>query len=63
MMNFTVSSSGDPQRAPCAMLAEVNRPRRKSANTKIGMIDANFMALVSCWFVFHHYRGASVDFA
>src|SRR4029434_9742538 len=63
MMNLTVSSSGDPHRDSCATLGEVNPPRRDSASTKTGMIDANFMALVCCWLVFHRYRGASVHFA
>src|SRR5438477_10077612 len=60
MMNFTVSSSGDPQRDSCAMFVEVNPRRRKSASTKIGMIDANFMALVFCWVVFHLIQGQAL---
>src|SRR5205809_7276988 len=48
MMNFTVSSPGDPHRDSCPTLGEANPPRNNSARRDAGMIDANFIALGLC---------------
>ena len=42
MMNFTVSSPGDPHRDSCAKLGEANPPRNNSASRDAGMIDSEF---------------------
>src|SRR5205823_2502157 len=63
MMNFTVSSAGDPHRDSCAKLGEANPPRNNSASQDAGIIDANFIALGSLPYVFHRHRRASLFFA
>jgi hypothetical protein len=45
MMDFTVSSPGEPHRDCWAKPAEANLPRNKSASRDDGMIDANFITL------------------
>jgi hypothetical protein len=41
IMNFTVSSPGDPHRDSCAKLDETNPPRKNTRDT--GMIERNFI--------------------
>jgi hypothetical protein len=63
MMNFTVSSPGDPHRDSCPTLGEANPPRNNTTSRHAGMIDANFIALGLFSFVFHRHRRASLFFA
>jgi hypothetical protein len=45
MMNFTVSSLGDPHRDSCPKPGEANPPTNKTTSGHAGMIDTSFIAL------------------
>src|ERR1041384_7236365 len=47
IMNLTVSSSGDPHRDSCAIIDDVNPSRKNRVRPKAGIINLNFMALIS----------------
>src|SRR5690349_1138444 len=61
IMDFTVSSSGDPQRDSCAKMGEANPPRNSERDA--AMIDMNFIGLTSCRVVFQQHRRPSLFFA